>query len=220
MKPRSRLMIPGGLAAGLCVLVSLPFVVGLDGDIVSRLLSFDRNRDGALTRNEMSDSRLLPIFERYDSNKDASLTREEIIAGAEADSPGSTTAAPAAPQQPATFGGEGKPMIARPTGIGGGGAPSPLTKANSPSVAFPDGLTRVGQVVPDDIKESLELSDKQKKQIDDLEKDIASRLDRILNAKQAQLLKDRINQQTNGSKTKIESPDLPSQTNSPVDGDK
>ena len=220
MTPRLRLMIPVGLAAGLCLLVSLPFVAGLDGDIVSRLLGFDRNRDGALTRNEISDTRLIPIFERYDSNKDASLTREEIITGAEADSPGSTTAEPAASQPPATFGNEGKPMIARPTGIGGGGAPSPVTRENNPSAAFPDGLTRVGQVVPDDIKDVLELSDKQKKQIDDLEKDIASRLDRILNAKQAQLLKDRINQKTNGSKSKIESSDVPAHTTSPVDGDK
>jgi hypothetical protein len=220
MKPRLRLMIPGGLAAGLCLLVSLPYVAGLDGDIVSRLLSFDRNRDGALTRNEISDTRLIPIFERYDSNKDASLTREEIIAGAEADSPGSTTAEPVASQPPATFGSEGRPMISRPTGVGGGGAPTPVTKANNPSAAFPDGLSRVGQVVPDDIKEALELSDKQKKQIDDLEKDIASRLDRILNAKQAQLLKDRINQKSNGSKSKTESPDVPAQTTSPVDGDK
>jgi hypothetical protein len=220
MKSRLPRIVSGCLAAGVCSLLALPLVSGLDGGIVSRLMGFDRNGDGNLTKNEVNDTRLLPIFERYDANMDATLTREEIIAGAEADSPGSTATEASQPLPPAILSGEGRTLPARPTGIGGAGTPMSVPNATSVSAQFPDGMARVGQVVPDDIKEALELSDKQKKQIEDLEKDIASRLDRILNAKQSLLLKERINQKSKGANPNLDSTNETSEKTSPSESDK
>jgi hypothetical protein len=190
-----------GCAAALFIAIAtIPMVLGLDGSIVSKMLSFDRNRDGVIGKNEVSDPRLLKLFERYDANKDSSLSREELVAGAEQDSPGSTASDPAALQSsaatlpPTTSEPGGRTTIARPTGIGGGGAPmaSAPVGAKEQSVPFPDGLTRIGQIIPDDIRDNMDLSDKQKKQIEELEKDVANRLSKMLNAKQTQLLKERL----------------------------
>jgi len=48
--------------------------------ILSRLLTFDRNQDGRLTRDEIPDERLLRLFDRADADRDGVATREELTA--------------------------------------------------------------------------------------------------------------------------------------------
>jgi len=50
---------------------------------VSRMMAFDKNKDGKLTRDEITDSRLLRLFDRADANKDGVVTKEELTALAE-----------------------------------------------------------------------------------------------------------------------------------------
>jgi Ca2+-binding EF-hand superfamily protein len=50
-------------------------------ETVQRLMSFDRNQDGTLTRDEVPD-RLQGLFSRSDSNHDGKLTPDEIRASA------------------------------------------------------------------------------------------------------------------------------------------
>jgi Ca2+-binding EF-hand superfamily protein len=41
-------------------------------------MQFDKNHDGKLTRDEITDQRLLPLFDRADTNKDGIVTKEEL----------------------------------------------------------------------------------------------------------------------------------------------
>src|ERR1700759_5727980 len=47
---------------------------------VARMMAFDKNNDGKLTRSEISDQRLLPLFDQADANKDGVVTKDELIA--------------------------------------------------------------------------------------------------------------------------------------------
>src|SRR5258706_15280920 len=45
---------------------------------VARLMAFDKNKDGKLTREEVTDERLRSLFERADANKDGVVTKAEL----------------------------------------------------------------------------------------------------------------------------------------------
>jgi EF hand len=47
---------------------------------VNRMMAFDKNNDGKLTRAEITDDRLLSMFDRADANKDGIVTKEELTA--------------------------------------------------------------------------------------------------------------------------------------------
>lgn len=47
---------------------------------VKRLMAFDKNGDGKLTKEELNDARLNALFDRADANKDGFVTREELTA--------------------------------------------------------------------------------------------------------------------------------------------
>ncbi len=188
----------------------IAYLVSAD-DLAARLAKFDTNNDGVITKEELTDKRLLPLFKRYDRNSDEQLTRDEIIAGMERDQPGSS-AESGITDLGGGLGGNNPGRIAKPTGLGGG-APtsasdesSPVNRAapgaaprgmtargqdqNAPATPspFPAGLIRVGQVVPDYLKTDLDLSDKQIKQLEELERSNEARLKSILNARQFDLL--------------------------------
>jgi EF hand len=50
------------------------------GDFVTRMMTFDKNKDGKLSRDEITDERLLRLFDRADTNKDGVVTKEELEA--------------------------------------------------------------------------------------------------------------------------------------------
>ncbi|HEY1378731.1 MAG TPA: hypothetical protein VGF55_18170 [Gemmataceae bacterium] len=126
---------------------------------VARMMAFDKNKDGKLTRDEITDDRLLRLFDRADANKDGVATREELTALFERENQGGGGF-----DGPGGFGGPG--------GRGPGGPPRP------------------GQVLPEFLQEQVNLSDVQKKEIADLQKEVDARLDRILTADQKARLRE------------------------------
>jgi hypothetical protein len=48
-------------------------------DLATRMLAFDRDKDGKLTRAEVTDERLLGLFDRADVDKDGFVTKAELI---------------------------------------------------------------------------------------------------------------------------------------------
>src|SRR5258706_4456977 len=51
-----------------------------DSSVVTRMMAFDKNHDGKLTRDEVTDQRLHRLFDRADANSDGVVTREELMA--------------------------------------------------------------------------------------------------------------------------------------------
>jgi hypothetical protein len=47
-------------------------------EMVTRLMAFDKNADGKLTKEELNDARLTALFDRADANKDGSVTKDEL----------------------------------------------------------------------------------------------------------------------------------------------
>jgi hypothetical protein len=79
---------------------------GAEG-IVARMMAFDKNKDGKLTRDEITDERLQRLFDRADANKDGVVTLEELPA--------------LAAQEAAVGGGPGRRGGFGPPGEGGRG---------------------------------------------------------------------------------------------------
>ncbi len=133
--------------------------------IVARLMAFDKNKDGKLTRDEVSDERLLRLFDRADANKDGVVTKEEL----------STFATKLAAEEPA--GGR------RGRGFGPGG----------PGGFGPGGFggpPRPGQILPPFLEQELKLTAEQKQQIASLQKEIDEKLAKVLTDEQKKQLKE------------------------------
>ncbi len=140
--------------------------------LVERMMAFDKNKDGKLTRDEITDERLLRLFDQADANKDGVVTKEELEAlakklDAEAGEGGFGK------------GGFGKGGEKGKRGFGGpgggrgfGGPPQP------------------GQVLPPFLAERLELTPEQQKQLDALQKEVDARLAKILTAEQKKRLEE------------------------------
>jgi hypothetical protein len=120
------------------------------------MMAFDKNHDGKLSKDEVTDERLLRLFDRADTNHDGIVTREELIAvAAKESSGGERVDRPGGPDD-----GPGGP------GRGPGGPPP------------------MGQILPSFIEDRLQLTDEQKKQVQDLQMEIDKRLANILTAEQ------------------------------------
>jgi EF hand len=122
-------------------------------DTVPRMMEFDANKDGKLTREEVTDERLTRIFDRADANKDGTVTTAELTALVAA--------------EPARRGGPG--------GFGPGGFGPP------PGGGPPGGGFRPGEILPQMFQSRLNLSAEQKAKIEALQKDVDAGLEKILN---------------------------------------
>ena len=129
-------------------------------DLVSRMMEFDKDKDGKLTKAEVTDARLLRLFDRADADKDGIVTRDEL-------------AALAAREQTKDRG--GPPGFGPPPGGPGG-----------PMMAPP----RPGEVLPPMIQQRLRLTPEQRAQVAELQKEVDARLETILNAEQRTQLKE------------------------------
>jgi hypothetical protein len=130
---------------------------------VDRMMAFDKNKDGKLTRDEITDERLLRLFDRADANKDGVVTREELEALAAREMQDGGGRVPGGPGGPGgRFGGPG-----------GFGGPPP-----------------VGQVLPPFVRDMLEVTDDQKKQLDELQKEVDAKLAKILTDDQRKRLRE------------------------------
>jgi hypothetical protein len=134
--------------------------------IVTRLMAFDKNKDGKLTRDEIVDDRLLRLFDRADANHDGVVTKAELVALAtriaadESDSGGRRRG----------FGPSGGPGGFGPGGFGG--------------------PPRPGRILPPFLQEQLKLTADQKQQLATLQKEVDEKLDKVLTDEQKQQLKD------------------------------
>jgi hypothetical protein len=150
--------------------------------IVARMMAFDTNKDGKLARKEITDERLLRLFERADIDKNDVVTKEELTAVAAL----LVAEGPAGGRGPGGggFGGPGGPAGFGPGGPGGGpGARGPGGGGfgpGGPGGRGPGGPPQPGQIMPSFMQEQLNLTDDQKKQLAELQKDVDAKLAKIL----------------------------------------
>jgi hypothetical protein len=142
-----------------------------DAPIVKRMMAFDKNKDGKLTKDEVTDERLHRLFDRADKNKDGVVTKDELIALAKemAEERGDERGGP---------GGRG-PGDGGPGGRGKRGGPGGF-----------GGPPRPGQILPPFVRERLNLTADQTKQIEALQKEVDAKLAKILTAEQKKQLEE------------------------------
>jgi hypothetical protein len=170
-----------------------------DAPIVVKMMEFNKKKDGKLTRDEVTDKRLLRIFDQADTNKDGIVTKEELMALAaklEADNPapgrgpgGRGPGGPGGgPGGPAGRGPGGPQGDDGPGGPGGRGPGGP----GGPGGRGPGGFgpPQPGQIMPSFLQEMLKLTPDQKKQFDELQKEVDSKLAKILTDDQKKQLKE------------------------------
>jgi len=158
--------------------------------IVKRMMAFDKNKDGKLTKDEVTDTRLHRLFDRADKNKDGVVTKDELIALArEMDSAAGDEGGRGG------FGGRGKGKRGKggPPDDDDGPPGGPGGRGRGPG-GFggrgPGGPPRPGQILPSFLQDELELTAEQKKQIDALQKEVDVKLDKILTDVQRKQLKE------------------------------
>jgi hypothetical protein len=139
-------------------------------NLVDRLMVFDKNKDGKLEKDEITDPRRMRLFERADANKDGVVTKEEVTA----------MAVRMIDESGGRQGGFGPP--------GGPGGPpgGPPSRLGSGAIGPP----RPGQLLPPFLQDRLKLTAEQKKQLEELQKEIDSKLDKILTEEQRNQLKE------------------------------
>jgi hypothetical protein len=131
-------------------------------DLVTRMMEFDKDKDGKLTKAEVTDERLHRLFERADADKDGIVTKEEL------------TGLAAREQLTNRGGGPGF----GPPGGGPGGPPMGM-----------GGPPRPGEILPAMLRQRLNLTATQQKQVADLQKEVDAKLAEILTAEQRNQLK-------------------------------
>ena len=158
-----------------------------DSSIVTKMMAFNKKKDGKLTKDEVTDPRLHRLFDLADTNKDGVVTREELMA--------------LAAKLDAEFG-PGGPGKGGPKGKGGFDGPDKKGSKDKGPGGFDDDKKgpkdkgpkgpppRPGQILPDFIRDMLELTAAQNKQLDELQREVNERLGKILNDDQKAKLKE------------------------------
>jgi len=125
--------------------------------LVARMMAFDKDGDGKLTKSEVTDERLHRLFDRADADKDGTVTKAELTA-LEAKESANFRGGPGGFGPP---GGRGGPMMGPP---------------------------RPGEILPAFLRRALDLTAEQKSQVDELQKDVDTRLAKILTDAQKKML--------------------------------
>jgi hypothetical protein len=161
------LMVSGSLASSVFLAAQEPgdgqrakSKAAAGGGLVARMMKYDKNKDGKLKKSEVTDQRLKRLFDQADTDKDGTLTNEELTAFAARE--------------------ETKARVSRGGGPGGFGGPG------GPGMGPP----RPGEIFPSFLRQRLELSAAQEKQIQDLQKEVDGKLEKILTADQREQLKE------------------------------
>jgi hypothetical protein len=207
-----------GLALALVCAGGFPLTVSAQGQpgkkasndkgassIVVRIMAFDKNGDGQLTREEITDERLIRLFERADVNQDGVVTREELTAVAKKMEAEMGTGGGRG-QSGRPGGGFGGPPDGGPGGGFGGppggagrrgqdGFPGAGRRGRGPGgeEGGPGGGGRrmlPGQFMPPFLAEQLKLNEDQKSQFQELQKDVEDKIDKILTSDQKKRLRE------------------------------
>jgi hypothetical protein len=153
----------------------------LADELVNKMMAFDKNKDGKLTRDEVTDPRLLRLFDRADSNKDGVVTREELTALAKEIAAEETQGGGQGGFGPGDKGGFGPPGKG---GFGKGG------KGGFGKGGFGFGPPQPGQILAPFLRDMLKLTEDQKKQLDTLQNEVDAKLSKILTDDQKKQLKE------------------------------
>jgi len=155
---------------------------GGGGDVssfITRMMTLDANQDGSLSKDEVTDKRLLSLFERADVNKDSVVTKDELTALYSKEGASSGRGQGGGPGGPGGRGGFGPGGPGGPGGMMGGPPP-------------------IGQVLPQQIQTMLKLTNAQKKKLETLQKHVNNKLEEILTEEQRQQLEDMKNRGPGG----------------------
>jgi hypothetical protein len=126
------------------------------------MMEFDKGKDGKLTLSEVTDERLHRLVERADADKDGFGTKDELTA--------------LAAREQATDRG-GRPGFGPP----GGGPDRPRMGMGGPP--------RPGEILPAMMRQRLNLTASQEKQLAELQKEVDAKLAKILTVEQRDQLK-------------------------------
>jgi hypothetical protein len=167
-----------------------------NSSIVTKMMAFNTTKDGKLTKEQVTDPRLLRLFEMADTNKDGVVTREELMA----------LAAKLDEEFPAGggFGDKGSKGKGGPKGKGGGGpgefgkgpggpgdfGKGPGSFGKGPGGPGGFGPPQPGQVLPAFLQDMLQLTADQRKQLDGLQQEVDGKLAKILTDAQKEQLKE------------------------------
>jgi EF hand len=172
------LMLSGSLTASVFLAAQEPgegqratSKAAAGGGIVARMMKYDKNKDGKLQKSEVTDQRLRRLFDQADADKDGTVTNQELTAYAAKEQTKAGAGRGGGP------GGFGPPGGGGPPGFGGPGGPGM-------------GPPRPGEILPPFLRQRLELSAAQEKQIAELQKEVDARLEKILSADQREQLKE------------------------------
>jgi Spy/CpxP family protein refolding chaperone len=155
--------------------------------VVAKMMAFNKKKDGKLTKDEVTDERLHRLFDMADANKDCVVTKEEFIAlAAKLD------------EEYGRGGGLDGPGGRGPGGPGGGGPGGPSGGPGGGGPGGPGGPPQPGQVMPPFLQDSLKLTADQKKQIEELQKDVDGKLAKILTDDQKKQLKEMLDRGPGG----------------------
>jgi Spy/CpxP family protein refolding chaperone len=146
---------------------------------VQRLMAFDANGDGNLSKNEVTDARLQPMLKRADANNDGVVSKEELTAQLTKEAGSLQRSERGGPP------GDGPPPGDRGAGDRGPGDRGP--GGRGPGGRGPGG-PQPGQILPAFLQDELNLTEAQRTQLQDLQKDVDSRLAKILTSEQREQL--------------------------------
>jgi hypothetical protein len=136
-------------------------------DLVTKMMAFDANKDGKLTRAEVTDERLHRLFDRADADKDGTVTKADLTALGEK-------------EYVEARGGPGFGPPGGGPGFGPPGAPG----------GFMMGFPRPGEILPRMLQQRLQLTAEQRTSLEALQKEVDAKLEKILNDEQRQQLKE------------------------------
>lgn len=160
--------------------------------VVTRLMAFDANHDGKLTREEVTDARLHRLFDLADTKHEGVVTKEQLMAlAAQLDKEYPARSGRGGPGGPGGFdeGGFGGPV--GPDGFGGpGGRRGAGGRGFGRGPGGFGGPPQPGQVLPPMLQDQLNLSAEQKQRVAELQKEIDAKLAKILTEQQLKQMKE------------------------------
>ena len=147
------------------------------------MAALDTNRDGELSPEEIRNA--VAAFKKLDRNHDGTLDRSELEP--RSGNMGGPDGPPGGQPPGARFGGPPPGGEDRPPG-----GPNDPPPPDAPPRGAGPGRPAIGRVLPPFVREELSLSDRQQKQIADIESSVKSKLESILTPRQLRQLRDRL----------------------------